>query len=40
VLELGFPLNLGLRLAPGIGPYLCPSIPWWRYAAGNALPTT
>jgi hypothetical protein len=38
VLELGFPLNLGLGLALGIGPYLYPSIPWWRYATGHALP--
>jgi hypothetical protein len=28
VLELGFPHNLGLELAPGIGPYLRPLIPW------------
>jgi hypothetical protein len=40
VLELGFPLNLGLGLAPGIGPYLRPLIPWWRHATGHALPTT
>jgi hypothetical protein len=36
VLELGFPLNLGLGLAPGIGPYLCPLIPWWRHETGHA----
>jgi hypothetical protein len=40
VLVLGFPLNLGLGLAPGIGPYLCLLIPWWRHAAGHALPAT
>jgi hypothetical protein len=28
VLELGFPPNLDPGLAPGTGPFLCPSIPW------------
>jgi hypothetical protein len=28
VLELGFPPNLDLGLAPRSGPFLCPSIPW------------
>jgi hypothetical protein len=28
VLELGFPSNLDPGLAPGTGPFLCPSIPW------------
>jgi hypothetical protein len=28
VLELGFPPNFDLGLAPGSGPFLCPSIPW------------
>jgi hypothetical protein len=28
VLELGFPYNLDLGLAPETGPFLCPSIPW------------
>jgi hypothetical protein len=28
VLELEFSPNLNLGLAPGTGPFLCPSIPW------------
>jgi hypothetical protein len=40
VLELGFPLNLGLWPAPGIGLNLCPLIPWWRHTTGHALPAT
>jgi hypothetical protein len=28
VLELGFPPNLNLGLAPWSGLFLCPSIPW------------
>ena len=38
VLELGFPPNFDLGLAPGSGPSLCPSIPWGRLAARDALP--
>jgi hypothetical protein len=40
VLELGFPPNLGLGLAPMIGHNLYLSIPWWRHATGHALPAT
>jgi hypothetical protein len=40
VLELEFPLNLDLGLAPGIEPNLYSSIPWWKHAAGHALPAT
>jgi hypothetical protein len=39
-LELGFPLNLGQGLAPGIGPILYLSIPWWRHVTGHALLAT
>jgi hypothetical protein len=37
-LVLQFPLNLDLGLTLGTGPFLCLSIPWWRLAAGLALP--
>ena len=40
VLELGFPLSLSPGFAPRTSPNPYLLFPWWRLAAGPALPAT